>query len=107
MYEQYLYFKFNLIRFISLMSSKDYYKRPSGMVCKKCHLGVSFYVGSGGRGKSCGGELGGLYEYFWEQVQPPGAQKYLAGFYRLPQSAVIEKRDKTDTECVLATGLNV
>ncbi len=33
--------------FISLVSSKDCYKRLSGVVCKANRVGVSFYVGSG------------------------------------------------------------
>ncbi len=31
----------NQISFIGLMDSKDYYKRPSGVVCEKGHVGVS------------------------------------------------------------------
>ncbi len=32
------------IRFVDLVSSKDFYKRPSRVVCKTSHVGVSFEV---------------------------------------------------------------
>ncbi len=36
----------NQISFIGLVSSKNYYKQPSGVVCEKCHVGMGFEVGS-------------------------------------------------------------
>ncbi len=38
-------FKSNQISFISPVSSKDYYKQPSGEVCRIGHVGLSFLSG--------------------------------------------------------------
>ncbi len=48
------------------MSSEDYYKRPSGVVCKKDHVGVSSKVGTCVQ-KEWVVEGGGLCGYFREQ----------------------------------------
>ncbi len=45
------------------MSSKDYSERPSGMVCKKDLVGVSFKVESGAQMELFVGG-GGLHGYF-------------------------------------------
>ncbi len=72
------------ISLIGLRSSKDYFKRPSGVVgvYRKGHLGVSFFkLGQCVQKEQVlGGD--GLYGYFREQELPAGAQEHLEGFHR-------------------------
>ncbi len=62
-----------------LRSSKDFYKRPDGVVgvYGKGLVGVSFLLGS-----TCAEGGGGLDGYFGEQGLPVGIQECLGRFHR-------------------------
>ncbi len=60
----------NQLSFIGLVSSKNYFERPNGLVCLKDRVGVSFEIGSCVQRKWVVGS--GLHGYFREQGQSVG-----------------------------------
>ncbi len=79
----------NEVCFIDLVISKDYYKRPSTVVCKKVHAGMCFLVELAvQRGVSCG-----IGRHFWEHGRPDVSWRIPPLMYQLSQLTVYSNRE--------------